>query len=109
MRDREQRAAWHHALGDVHRLAILDVLELSDATPGELAEATGMASNLVAFHLDVLEGAGLVTRHRSQGDGRRRYVSLGATATARVFDPREPVEPLVADRVVFVCTHNSAR
>lgn len=107
--DVQRRAAWHHALGDVHRLAIVDQLELSDATPGELGERTGLASNLLAFHLDVLEAAGLVVRHRSQGDGRRRYVTLGPTATRAVFDADSHRPPVLADRVVFVCTHNSAR
>lgn len=107
--DRGERAAWHDALGDVNRLAIVDLLELSDATPGELVEATGLASNLLAFHLGVLEGVGLVARRRSQGDGRRRYVTLGPTATPRAFDPHPSRQPLLAARVVFVCTHNSAR
>lgn len=101
------RAAWHHALADPHRLAIVDLLELSDATPTELADATGMPSNLVAFHLDVLEEVGIIARHRSQGDGRRRYVTLGPSAP----DPVGPsaAVPVAAERVVFACTHNSAR
>jgi protein-tyrosine-phosphatase/DNA-binding transcriptional ArsR family regulator len=110
--DRTERAAWHHALADPHRLAIVDMLELSDATPSEVAERTGMPSNLVAFHLDVLEEVGIVVRHRSQGDGRRRYVTLGPRAprdggaAPAAEHGRDPVH---AERVVFVCTHNSAR
>ena len=108
--DLVQQAAVHRALGDPHRLAVVAWLELTDATPTELADRLGLASNLVAFHLDVLEEVGLITRHRSQGDGRRRYVTLGPTArtvgtvNADAWDP-----PLTARRVVFVCTHNSAR
>ena len=104
-----RRAAWHHALGDVHRLAVMDLLQLSDATPKELGAHVGLASNLLAFHLDVLEAAGLVARHRSQGDGRRRYVTLGPTATTSGAPPHDRRDLVPADRVVFVCTHNSAR
>jgi len=108
--DLEEQSALHRALGDPHRLAAVAWLQLTDATPTELAERLGLASNLVAFHLDVLEEVGLVSRHRSQGDGRRRYVTLGPTAgkvgpmDVLAYDP-----PLAAGRVVFVCTHNSAR
>src|SRR5690606_7112472 len=55
--------------------------------------------------LDVLEDAGIVARSRSQGDGRRRYVTLR-------HDPAELLargDHLAADRVAFVCTANAAR
>jgi DNA-binding transcriptional ArsR family regulator len=55
--DLTRRAARHRALGDPHRLAIVDALRLSDRTPTELAEVTGLGSNLVAFHLRKLEVA----------------------------------------------------
>lgn len=104
--DVEQRAAVHHALADVHRLAMVDALWISDRTPTELRELTGLESNLLAFHLDVLEEAGVLGRHRSQGDGRRRYVSLHADMLAGY------VAPAVLRRsgpVLFVCSHNAAR
>ncbi len=108
--DLDEQASWHRALGDQHRLAMVALLELTDATPTELAERFGLASNLVAFHLDVLEEAGLITRHRSQGDGRRRYVTLGPTAgKVRPVNMAAWGPPLTARRVVFVCTHNSSR
>jgi ArsR family transcriptional regulator, arsenate/arsenite/antimonite-responsive transcriptional repressor / arsenate reductase (thioredoxin) len=97
----------HAALGEPGRLAIVDLLVLGDASPGELQQQLGMPSNLLAHHLRVLEGAGLVARHRSEGDRRRSYVALvpGALAAADVAGPSVPD----ADRVVFVCTRNSAR
>lgn len=99
-----ERARIHAALGDEHRLAIVDHLWASDLTPGELGELTGLASNLLAFHLDVLEDAALVERTRSEGDGRRRYLRLRAD---RLPDRGRPVPP--TGLVLFVCTHNSAR
>lgn len=100
-----QRAALHRALGDEHRLAIVDALHLSDRSPSELRELTGLPSNLLAFHFDVLEEVGLIARTRSQGDARRRYVTL------RNAPPSLPASNAqdTADHVAFVCTANSAR
>lgn len=95
----------HRALGDVHRLAIVDALRLSDHTPSELAVHTGLGSNLVAFHLDVLEQAGLIDRIPSQGDGRRRYVRLHPDVLTALL----PAPTLTVRDVLFVCTQNSAR
>ncbi|MFV2115270.1 ArsR family transcriptional regulator [Micromonospora sp. LOL_025] len=99
------RARIHAALGDPARLAIVDALLLGDASPGEIAHALGLPTNLVAHHLKVLTGAGLVTRTRSEGDRRRAYLRLRPAALSALAPP-----PLAGvDRVVFVCTHNSAR
>ena len=101
-----RRAALHAALGDPGRLALVDTLAWGEASPGELATWLGMTSNLLAHHLRVLEEAGLVARHRSEGDRRRNYVALRRAT----LDLLVPVgSPLTAERVVFVCTHNSAR
>lgn len=100
-----RRAAIHHALGDQRRLAIVDALRLSDATPGELARVTGLGSNLLAFHLGVLAGVGLIERTRSEGDARRRYVRLQPVTVAELG----PAPALVAEDVLFICTHNAAR
>jgi ArsR family transcriptional regulator, arsenate/arsenite/antimonite-responsive transcriptional repressor / arsenate reductase (thioredoxin) len=101
----EQRAAVHRALGDAHRLAIVDALQLSDRAPSELARLTGLGTNLVAFHLDVLEDAGVIERRTSEGDGRRRYVRLHHDVLGVVG----PVGTIRAEDVLFVCTANSAR
>lgn len=98
------RARVHAALGDPARLAIVDTLTLGDASPGEIAAALGLATNLVAHHLKVLDEAGLVVRTRSEGDRRRTYLRLRPETLAMLVPP-----VLAAGRVVFVCTHNSAR
>src|SRR6476646_10558093 len=72
----ERRAAVHMALGEPVRLTIVDRLGPGDASPGELAEAVGLGSNLLAHHLKVLEDAGVIRRVRSEGDRRRSYVQL---------------------------------
>lgn len=101
----ERRAIVHAALGDVMRLRIVDTLRLGDASPSELSTALGVPSNLLAFHLKALESAGLITRHRSEGDGRRTYLRLAKEVLEGLG-----ARPLQAPgRVVFVCTANSAR
>lgn len=100
----ERRAAVHAALGDPARLRIVDMLLLGDASPSELAARLGMPSNLLAHHLKVLEDAGVVSRHRSEGDRRRTYLQL----TGNALDQRRSTG-LAPERVVFVCTANSAR
>jgi len=101
----EQRAAVHAALGEPSRLAIVDQLAASDRSPQELQDIVGVQSNLLAHHLDVLEGAGLIERSRSSGDGRRRYVHL-IHAGLEQLGPRARQ---VTGPVLFVCTANSAR
>ncbi len=104
--DVRQRAEVHAALGDPARLAIVDALVTSDRSVSELGELSGMAGNLLAHHLGVLEDAGVVERLVSSGDRRRRYVRLRAQALAGLG----PSAHLPRDgRVLFVCTHNSAR
>ncbi|GAA1878074.1 helix-turn-helix domain-containing protein [Asanoa iriomotensis] len=95
----------HAALGEPARLAIVDRLAISDASPGELGQLLGQPTNLVAHHLRVLEAAGLTARSRSEGDRRRSYLRLVPEALSGLLRPAFSVPP----RVVFVCTHNSAR
>lgn len=99
------RARRHAALGDRVRLAIFDELSLSDRAPVELAERFDLPSNLLAHHLDVLEGVGLIGRHRSSGDGRRRYVHLLPDA----FQNLALGHSVAVTPAMFVCKANSAR
>ena len=103
--DLHRRGALHAALADPARLRIVDVLGLGDASPSELADAFGLASNLLAHHLKVLEQAGIVARHRSEGDRRRSYVQLVPGILDDLMAPTVRTVP----RVLFVCTANSAR
>ena len=102
---RRRRAELHRALGDQRRLAIVDALRLSDRTPSDLAVVTGLASNLLAFHLGALEEVGVIERSTSQGDARRRYVRMTADPVVELGGG----SAVTAERVLFVCTGNSAR
>src|SRR5689334_20906846 len=99
-----ERVAIHAALADPHRLAIVDLLALSDRTPSEIGRLLGLTSNLLAHHLSVLASAGLTETVVSSGDRRRRYVRLLRAALDAAETPH-----VEARSVLFICTHNSAR
>jgi protein-tyrosine-phosphatase/DNA-binding HxlR family transcriptional regulator len=101
----EVRAVVHAALADAHRVAIVDELHASDRSPSELCEQLNIPSNLLAHHLGVLDDAGLIERHESHGDGRRRYLRL----RAGVLEGLVPAVRYRAAEILFVCTANSAR
>lgn len=84
---------------------MLDLLAFGDLSPSELREEVGVPSNLLAHHLNVLEREGLITRGRSEGDGRRTYVRLVPEALMALGS----FAAATAERVVFVCSANSAR
>ena len=102
----ERRAKIHAALGDPVRLRIVDSLQLSDASSTELAGMLNVPSNLFAHHVQTLVSAGVVSRHHSEGDGRRAYLHLEQD-TLESLGTASPVA--VPRRVLFVCTGNSAR
>lgn len=99
----------HAALGDPTRLAVVDELVVGDRSPRELAEALGLPSNLLAHHLRVLEDAGVVHRSGSEADRRRTYVRVVPAALTGLVPAALVPAGAAVPRVVFVCTHNSAR
>jgi ArsR family transcriptional regulator, arsenate/arsenite/antimonite-responsive transcriptional repressor / arsenate reductase (thioredoxin) len=102
----EQRAAVHAALGEPVRLAIVEELAVSDRAPSVLSARFGLPGNLLAHHLEVLKQVGLIERHVSAGDRRRRYVQL----RRRVLDEVGVGTGRRRDGwALFVCTQNSAR
>ncbi|WP_231493759.1 helix-turn-helix domain-containing protein [Nocardiopsis sp. CNT312] len=101
----QRRANLYGVLADSARLAVTDVLRTGDASPSELGRLLGMRSNLIAYHLRVLEEAEVITRVRSEADSRRVYIRLRPEALTALA----PGPLLHAPRVVFVCTHNMAR
>lgn len=102
---RERRARLHAALGEEHRLELVDLLTHGDLSVQELERQVDLPGNLLAHHLNVLEDAGLISRRVSEGDRRRRYVVLDREVFADLV-PRQVMSPAT---VLFVCSHNSAR
>jgi ArsR family transcriptional regulator, arsenate/arsenite/antimonite-responsive transcriptional repressor / arsenate reductase (thioredoxin) len=101
----EVRARRHAALGEPLRLAIAESLLLGDRSPADLAGEWDVRSNLLAHHIHTLVTAGLVRRVASEADRRRTYLRLTPLGRTMVL----PAPAAAVGRVVFVCTHNSAR
>lgn len=99
------RVRLHAALADPTRLQVVDLLSLGDAASSELSERLGTPSNLLAHHLKILQTAGLVERRRSEGDARRSYWRL----IHHTFAPFGAPAVESPERLVFVCTANTAR
>jgi protein-tyrosine-phosphatase len=114
------------ALDNPLRRRLLAELKLGDLRVQELAEAVGAPMNLVSYHLKKLKESGLVRERRSIADGRDQYYSLklGALqdqylllgsqlhpslAIDRACLPEVEISVDERLRVLFLCTHNSAR
>lgn len=110
-------------LADNLRWALSRELAKSDWRVSELARAVGAPLNLVSYHLKVMRDAGVVQTRRSEADGRDVYYSLNLeqlradyAAAGGALHPALGVlcEPSASrwtrlPRVLFICTHNSAR
>ncbi len=105
------------------RWHLLRALTVSDQRVQELVALVHEPMNLVSYHLKKLRDDGLVTMRRSEADGRDVYYSLdmgrlralyqaaGAAlhpALGQGTDLSVP-QQIAPKRVLFVCTHNSAR
>lgn len=109
------------------RWSLLEALARSDRRVQELVELVGEPANLVSYHLRRLRDQALVKERRSAADGRDVYYSVDIErlrglyfATGETLHPGLAesafAEPAAAStrstqpaRVLFLCTHNSAR
>lgn len=103
------------------RWQIVKSLTESDYRVNELVERVAEPLNLVSYHLKKLRDAAIVTTRRSEADGRDTYYSLDLDHLQALFHeagavlhPSLVVTPaadtsLQSARILFVCTHNSAR
>jgi protein-tyrosine-phosphatase/DNA-binding HxlR family transcriptional regulator len=103
---RESRARLFAALGDPTRLAVVELLTVQDLSPDAISALLEIPTNLLAHHLNVLQEAGIVRRVDSKNDRRRTYVQSVPGALDGLLTIPGAID---ASRVVFVCTHNSAR
>ncbi len=106
------------ALAHETRWQVVQTLAIGDHRVQELVDTTGRPLNVVSSHLKKLRDADIVAVRRSEADRRDLYYSLNLNevqqqlaSVGRLLLPGEPdsgadVEPV---RVLFVCTHNSAR
>lgn len=121
----ETVARFFAALADRTRLTIVRALAEGDLRAGEIAAQLALPQNAVSYHLKQLRGVGLLRDRRSSADGRDIYYSIDHERLAtlhRLADAalRPASRSNQADaaatagdgavlRVLFLCTHNSAR
>jgi ArsR family transcriptional regulator len=72
-----RHAALFHALSDVRRLRILDLLRRGEACVCELLDDLECGQSLLSFHLKTLRDAGLVTMRK---EGRWSYYQIAPLA-----------------------------
>lgn len=112
-------------LADDMRWQIVHTLALSDYRVQELIKKLKQPPNLVSYHLKKLRLAKLIRERRSSADGRDIYYSLDLEklrnlyrASGQAIHPalnkESPQLNLQVDsgkpaRILFLCTHNSAR
>jgi thioredoxin type arsenate reductase len=109
------------------RWRLMEALARSDRRVQELVQLVGEPHNLVSYHLRQLRGQALVKERRSAADGRDIYYSLDLERLkGLLFAASESLHPGMVERpvataahdavktgrrvrVLFLCTHNSAR
>ena len=108
------------------RWRLLRELTRSDRAVSELTDRVGAPQNLVSYHLRRLRDGGLVSTRQSAADGRGAYYAIdlagceqklhdagGALHPALAVQPGAlrdvPAHRRPAQRVLFLCTGNSAR
>jgi DNA-binding transcriptional ArsR family regulator len=65
-----------HALGDLTRCRVVEILGSGPRRAGELAEETGVDASAMSRHLKALLTAGIVTAERRSEDARVRVFRL---------------------------------
>jgi thioredoxin type arsenate reductase len=112
-------------IGHEIRWKLLQTLAFTDLQVKELVQAVRQPQNLVSYHLRKLHQHGIVREHRSIADGRQVYYSLDLERMRHsLIDVGESLHPALGEtfekpvpdaeahpriRVLFLCTHNSAR
>lgn len=109
------------------RWRLVQALSQSDYRGQELARMLTQPQNLISYHLRQLRQQRLVTEHRSTADARDVYFSLDLDRMAELYaGTGEALHPALGCfetpagtspesfnrpplRVLFLCTHNSAR
>ncbi len=109
------------------RWQLLAALAESDRRVQELVERLQRPQNLISYHLRLLRQGEIVHERRSSADGRDVYYSLDLAHLRHLYQasgqalhpalacvpanvpPKEAIEGERPFRILFLCTHNSAR
>jgi DNA-binding MarR family transcriptional regulator len=112
-------------LGNTIRWQLLQALAFTDLRVQELVDLLEQPQNLVSYHLQKLLRSGLLSEQQSRADGRKIYYSLNLDqARTLYFSAGNSLHPALSEnptqldnilpqksppRVLFLCSHNSAR
>src|SRR5689334_9727521 len=88
--DLDRAVTLFHALSDVTRLSILEMLRDGERCVCELQDELHAAQSRLSFHLRVLREAGLVSDRK---EGRWSYYSIIPEALAEVHDLAIAMQP----------------
>jgi protein-tyrosine-phosphatase/DNA-binding transcriptional ArsR family regulator len=105
------------------RWHLVSALSKGDFNVSELQNLVKSSQNLVSYHLGKLKSSKLVNETQSIADGRETYYSLNLRLLQSLFfSLADDIHPALSQskedgkkknerpaRVLFVCTHNSAR
>ncbi len=113
----EATAQFFQALADPIRLTIVGLLTGQDRRAGELAALLNLPQNALSYHLKQLRQIGILRDRRSSADGRDIYYSLDQEQLAQLYRDAgvvlQPTAQITAPttpvRILYLCTHNSAR
>lgn len=111
----------HKLLSNDVRWKILTLLAKSDLRVQEITAQLHLPQNLVSYHLQKLNKHGLIQEHHSIADGREIFYGIHLSHIRELLQSaRLELHPGLVDgpelpitlpplRVLFLCTHNSAR
>lgn len=126
-------ATFLRALADETRLAIIQLLAVGDLRSSEIGGRLRLPTNALAYHVKQLRAAGLLRERRSSADARDVYHRLDLDRLSSLYveagnllhpalgpasadsthgwaaRDKQRSAPGVPLRVLFLCTHNSAR
>jgi len=105
------------------RWSLLKALTTSDFQVNELVAQLQQPMNLISYHLKKMRADALVTTRRSEADGRDIYYRLDLNRLRQMYlEAGMELHPAIGanlrtvnfsrlqhQRILFVCTHNSAR
>lgn len=103
------------------RWKLLVALSQTDLRVQELVEILQKPQNLISYHLQKLSDARLVREHHSIADGREIFYGINLKQIRHAFTAVQsslhpglltsvkPTKEFAPHRILFLCTHNSAR
>jgi ArsR family transcriptional regulator len=89
-RDARHVARWFHALSDVARLQIVEMLSHKERCVCELEQVLDIAQSRLSFHLKVLKDAGVI---RDRREGRWMYYALDPAVLEQIATFTRSVKP----------------